>query len=115
MIRMRNKADPPFFWNANRKQDGIHSIHNFGDDEFSKSNLHTPKSTRDGSRNAAKAGLKSGWIRATLIVREDNLKKLKEFAYWSRKDLKQVADEALSEYLDRHKIVNNDIRPQNNS
>jgi len=51
-----------------------------------------------------KLGLKQGWIRATFIVREDYLEKIKALSYWERKDIKQVVDEALTEYLRAKKI-----------
>jgi hypothetical protein len=46
-------------------------------------------------------GLKDGWIRATFILRKDYLEKLKALAYWERKRIKEVIDEALSLYLRR--------------
>jgi hypothetical protein len=44
-------------------------------------------------------GLKDGWIRATFILRKDYLEKLKALAYWERKKIKEVIDEALRSYL----------------
>ena len=44
-------------------------------------------------------GLKPGWIRHTLIIRETYLHKIKGIAYWDRKELKDVVDEALKAYL----------------
>lgn len=44
-------------------------------------------------------GLKDGWIRATFILRKDYLEKLKALAYWERKKIKEVVDDALSLYL----------------
>jgi hypothetical protein len=49
-------------------------------------------------------GLRPGWIRATFIVREDFLEKIKAVSYWERKDIKQVIDEALAGYLKNKKI-----------
>ncbi|HOK80931.1 MAG TPA: hypothetical protein PK303_08875 [bacterium] len=51
-----------------------------------------------------KEGLKEGWIRATFIVREDYLEKIKAVSYWDRKDIKQVVDEALGGYLKNKKV-----------
>lgn len=51
-----------------------------------------------------KLGLKQGWIRATFIVRENYLEKIKALSYWERKDIKQVVDEALTEYLKNKKV-----------
>ena len=44
-------------------------------------------------------GLQDGWTRATFIVRKHHLKELKALAYWERKTIKEVMDEALSSYL----------------
>jgi hypothetical protein len=44
-------------------------------------------------------GLKDGWTRATFILRKDYLDKLKALAYWERKTIKEVTDEALRLYL----------------
>ncbi|MCM8817630.1 MAG: hypothetical protein NC913_09030 [Candidatus Omnitrophica bacterium] len=51
-----------------------------------------------------KLGLKEGWIRATFIVREEYLEKIKALSYWDRKDIKEVVDEALSQYLKNKKV-----------
>ncbi|MCX7705717.1 MAG: hypothetical protein N2115_05615 [bacterium] len=51
-----------------------------------------------------KLGLKEGWIRATFIVREEHLEKIKALSYWERKDIKNVVDEALSQYLKNKKV-----------
>ncbi|MCM8815152.1 MAG: hypothetical protein NC931_04125 [Candidatus Omnitrophica bacterium] len=51
-----------------------------------------------------KLGLKEGWIRATFIVREEYLEKVKAISYWDRKDIKQVIDEALTAYLKEKKV-----------
>jgi hypothetical protein len=44
-------------------------------------------------------GLKDGWTRATFILRRDYLEKLKASAYWERKKIKEMIDEALRLYL----------------
>jgi hypothetical protein len=44
-------------------------------------------------------GLQDGWTRATFILRNQHLKELKALAYWERKTIKEVIDEALSSYL----------------
>ena len=49
-------------------------------------------------------GLHDGWTRATFILRERHLEKLKAQAYWERKTIKQVMDEALGDYLREKKI-----------
>lgn len=49
-------------------------------------------------------GLSDGWIRATFIMREDNLEKVKDFAYWERLQIKEVIDEALENYFEDKKV-----------
>jgi uncharacterized protein YnzC (UPF0291/DUF896 family) len=57
-------------------------------------------------------GLHDGWTRATFILRKDYLEKLKELAYWERKTIKEVMDEALGDYLKgkRIKSISNERR-----
>jgi len=49
-------------------------------------------------------GLREGWTRATFILREDHLEKIKSLAYWKRRNIKEVMDEALEGYLKGKKI-----------
>jgi hypothetical protein len=49
-------------------------------------------------------GLHDGWTRATFILRKHHLEKIKELAYWDRKTIKEVMDEALGAYLMEEKI-----------
>ncbi len=98
-------VDPPFFWNAENKRPKPADNNVDNEWDYTPIALISKTSPRDGSRNAARAGLKEGWIRATFIIRENNLKKLKELAYWTRKDLKQVADEAIAAYLAAHESL----------
>ncbi len=44
-------------------------------------------------------GLRPGWTRATFIVREETVQQLKAVAYWDRKELKRVVEEAFAQYL----------------
>jgi hypothetical protein len=49
-------------------------------------------------------GLHDGWTRATFILRKNHLEKLKELAYWERRTIKEVIDEALESYLMEKRI-----------
>ena len=49
-------------------------------------------------------GLREGWTRATFILREGYLEKIKSLAYWKRKNIKEVIDDVLGEYLKGKKI-----------
>ena len=48
-------------------------------------------------------GLHDGWTRATFILREHHLEKLKALAHWERKTNKEVMVEALGIYSKREK------------
>ena len=50
-------------------------------------------------------GLHDGWTRATFILKKNHLEKLKALAYWERRTIKEVVDEALGAYL-KEKIIN---------
>jgi uncharacterized protein YnzC (UPF0291/DUF896 family) len=52
-------------------------------------------------------GLKEGWTRATFILRSHYLEKIKALAYWDRKQVKEVIDEALGSYLKGKKVKPN--------
>jgi hypothetical protein len=60
-----------------------------------------PKPTRGSTTSK---GLRPGWTRATFIVREETVQQLKAVAYWDRKDLKRVVDEAFTSYLDGREV-----------
>ena len=49
-------------------------------------------------------GLHDGWTRATFILKKNHLEKLKALAYWERRTIKEVMDEALEGYLKGKKI-----------
>lgn len=64
----------------------------------SKQSLPIKAKTGPGIKTVKK-GLKVGWSRATLIMRDENIEKVKALAYWERKQVKQVIDEALRAHL----------------
>jgi hypothetical protein len=104
MENNNEKNSDPFVWISggeevkSKEPDSIQSI------QPSLKSRATKRRSLKPSTPAAKAGLKSGWIRATFIVREEYLDKLKSLAYWDRKDIKTVLDEALERYLTGKKI-----------
>ena len=48
---------------------------------------------------SSQSGLPQGWTRATFIVKEETLEKIKDLAYTERKEIKIVVNEALEEHL----------------
>ena len=55
-------------------------------------------------KSSSKSGLPCGWKRATFILKEEHLDKLKACAYWERVTLKELIDEMIAIYLDTKKI-----------
>ena len=53
--------------------------------------------------SSSQKGLQDGWTRATFILRKVYLENLKALAYWERKKIKEVVDEAFRLYLRRRK------------
>ena len=52
---------------------------------------------------ASKIGLKKGWTRATFVIEESVFEKAKDLAYWDRKKLKDVINDALlSHFSDKN-------------
>ncbi len=73
----------------------------------SKQQLPSPPSTPEHSSTPSgpsrwvttSKGLRPGWTRATFIVCEETVQQLKAVAYWDRKELKRVVEEAFNAYL----------------
>ena len=60
---------------------------------------HPSKPTTPSKGTTTSKGLRPGWTRATFIVREETVQQLKAVAYWDRKELKRVVEEAFRTYL----------------
>lgn len=58
--------------------------------------------------NSSQDGLQENWTRATFIMREDLLKRLKDYAYTDRRSLKAILSEMLEAYLDGKEIIERD-------
>jgi len=61
--------------------------------------------------STSKRGTKPNETRATLIVNEDVLEKLKAIAYWERTLIKDVVNEALEEAVKRYEKKHGEIQP----
>jgi len=60
---------------------------------------------------SSQEGTKENEVRATFIVREDLLEKLKAIAYWDRLLIKEVVNTALQEAIDKYEKNNGEIKP----
>lgn len=76
---------------------GTPSKHDLSSPPSSPAQPSTPSSPHRGTTTSK--GLRPGWTRATFIVREETVQQLKAVAYWDRKELKRVVEEAFREYL----------------
>ncbi len=60
---------------------------------------------------SSQEGTKEKETRATFIVNEDLLEKLKAIAYWDRMLIKDVVNTALQEIVAKYEKKNGDIKP----
>jgi hypothetical protein len=96
--REESKQDKP-----SRK--GKQSIKSAPSTQSTKSTQSVPSIQKTPQeKKGAREGLPPGWIRNTFIIREDYLEKLKDLAWWERKQLKELVDEILGSYLKDKKI-----------
>jgi hypothetical protein len=61
--------------------------------------------------SSIKAGLKEGETRATFILNEANVEKIKAIAYWNRRAIKDVFNEALEKFIEKYENANGEIKP----
>ena len=67
-------------------------------------------STREITKSSQE-GTKEGETRATFIVKEELVDKLKAIAYWDRKLIKEVVTSALEEAVNKYEKKNGEIKP----
>jgi hypothetical protein len=101
MAASRNQSDEPFFWiKTGRKAETPRETASAQPiksrlPEKPLVDIKPPRILPNPANDSARAGLQRGWTRATFIIREEYLSKLKEKAYWDRKAIKDVLDDIL--------------------
>jgi len=70
-----------------------------------------PKTNFKDNNEGARKGTKEGETRATFILREDLLDKVKGIAYWDRLLFKDVLNTALEEFTTKYEKKNGPIKP----
>ena len=80
----------------NRVKQGIQSI--------ISNNSNPMKTNKSKQTNTSKLGLKEDEIRATFIVNQDNLNKLKALSWITRTPLKKIVDDAIKDYINDKKV-----------
>lgn len=76
----------------------------FGEEE-EKPKVGRPQTLKREYTKSSQEGLPEQWTRATFIVREDLLKKLKDYAYTERKTIKDVINEIVEDYLKDKDVI----------
>ena len=61
-------------------------------------------------KDTTEEGTLDGEKRATFIVKEDQLEKLKAVAYWERSKIKDVMSAALEKYLEAYEKKNGPVK-----
>jgi len=69
-----------------------------------------PKTSRKVPKDTTEEGTKEGEKRATFIVREDLLEKVKAIAYWDRVKIKDVMDAALEKHIHTYEKKNGTVK-----
>jgi len=80
--------------------------------EVKKTKVGRPRTIYREYEKSSQEGLREGYTRATFIVREDLLEKLKDLAYTERRSIKEVINEAIEQFIDGKEIItmSNEIR-----
>jgi len=70
-----------------------------------------PRTSTKVPRDTTEEGTLPGEKRATFIVKEEQLEKLKAVAYWERVKIKDVLTSALEKYLEAYEKKNGPVKP----
>lgn len=70
-----------------------------------------PKTSTKEITKSSQEGTKENETRATFIINEGLLEKLKAMAYWERSLIKDVVNEALQEAVAKYEKVTGEIKP----
>lgn len=77
-----------------------------------KPKVGRPKTQFKEITKTSQEGTKENETRATFILNEELLDKVKAIAYWERKLIKDVINVALQDAVDKYENKNGDIKPQ---
>ena len=69
-----------------------------------------PKAAKKEITKTSQIGTKDKETRATFIVNEDLLEKMKSLAYWDRVLIKDIVNSAFEDYISRHEKKNGEIK-----
>jgi predicted ArsR family transcriptional regulator len=78
--------------------------------QYQRETRGRPKTNFKEVNNESERGTLAGETRATFIISKDHLTKLKQIAYWNRKQLKQIVAEALQETITKYEKKNGTLK-----
>lgn len=90
---------------------GLNSLLGENNKENKATKVGRPKTQFKEITKSSQEGTKENETRATFIVNEELLDKLKAIAYWDRVLIKEVVNKALQDAVDKHEKKNGDIKP----
>ena len=83
-----------------------------GGEEKKKRGPGRPKdSSKRTPEKSSQEGTKNDETRATFILNEEQLDKLKAIAYWERILIKEALGEALADYIKKYESKNGEVKP----
>ncbi len=80
-------------------------------DQPEKPKRGRPKTSTREVTKSSQEGTKEKETRATFIVREDLLEKIKRISYWDRVRIKDIVNSALEEAVAKYESNNGEIKP----
>jgi len=90
---------------------GLNSLLGENSKEDKVTKVGRPKTQFKEITKTSQEGTKENETRATFIVNEELLEKLKAIAYWDRVLIKDVINKALQDAIDKHQKKSGDIKP----
>jgi len=80
-------------------------------EQIEKAKVGRPQTVFKEITKSSQEGTKENETRATFILNEDLLDKLKAIAYWDRLLIKEVVNTALQEAVSKYEKTNGEIKP----
>jgi hypothetical protein len=93
------------------KKDFTGGLNSLLGDQPEKPKRGRPKTSTKEITKSSQEGTKEKETRATFIINEELLDKLKAIAYWDRVLIKDVVNTALQEIVVKYEKKNGDIKP----
>jgi len=77
-----------------------------------KPKVGRPRTKTREITKSSQEGVEENYTRATFIVNEESLEKIKSIAYWERRTIKDVVEEALEGWLATYIKKNGEPKPR---